>query len=126
MSAITSRGSRFGSTLPAMAHSDSPGCTVTETVGVTERPLALSAALAGEFSSPVSDRITAASRTNGRPIRTIRPRRVRRRRGGLPGRESVVEDVAAVEADKEWAPLAQDLTTLVQINRSYTGLQNGP
>ena len=52
MSAITSRGSRPGSTFPAMAHSDSPGCTVTDTVGVTVRPLAVSAALAGEFRKP--------------------------------------------------------------------------
>ena len=52
ISAMTSRGSRPGSTAPAMAHSDSPGCTVTETVGVTDSPPAASAALAGEFSRP--------------------------------------------------------------------------
>ena len=56
MSAITSRGSRDGCDCPAMAQSDSPGCTVTETVGVTVRPPAASAALAGEFRNPASDR----------------------------------------------------------------------
>ncbi len=67
MSATTSRGSRSGATAPAMAHRDSPGWTVTDTVGVSDSSAAESAALAGELRKPLSERSSAASRISGSP-----------------------------------------------------------